>query len=66
MIIMLDNFLTLRNTTRDPSRRFFFGFLVSDIIMLSGHSDLRPFDSGGTSLGTKQVTGRWPCCWKIL
>jgi hypothetical protein len=44
----------------------FLGFLISDIIKLSARSELRPFDSGGTNLGTKQMTGRWACCWKFL
>ena len=53
-------------TPREIEAANIFGFLVSDIIKLSARSVLRPFDSGGTSMGTKEVTGRWAGCWKFL
>jgi len=53
-------------TPQETQDANFFGFLVSDVIKLSTRSELRSFGSGGTSMGTKQVTGRWVGCWKFL
>jgi hypothetical protein len=56
---MIDNFLMFRYLHKRPKPQMFFGLLVSSFITLSTYSELRPFDSADTSLGSKRGTGNF-------